>query len=41
MDALNVETSIAEGEQALQALLKFPSENAGKIEVREAASSNG
>jgi hypothetical protein len=36
MDALDVETSIAEGEQALQALLKFTSENAGKLEAHEA-----
>jgi hypothetical protein len=36
MDALDVETSIAEGEQALQALLKFVSENAGKLEAHEA-----
>ena len=36
MDALDVETSIAEGEQALQALLKFASENAGKLEAHEA-----
>jgi len=36
MDALDVETSIAEGEQALQALLQFASENAGKLEAHEA-----
>ena len=36
MDALDVETSIAEGEQALQALLKFASEKAGKLEAHEA-----
>src|SRR5262244_2276375 len=36
MEALDVETSIAEGEQALQALLKFASENAGKLEAHEA-----
>jgi len=36
MDALDVETSIAEGEQALQALLKFASEHAGKLEAHEA-----
>ena len=29
MDALDVETSIAEGEQALQTLLKFVRETAG------------
>ena len=36
MDALDVETSIAEGKQALQALLQFASENAGKLEAHEA-----
>jgi len=36
MDALDVETSIAEGEQALQALLKFASATAGKLEAHEA-----
>ena len=36
MDALDVETSIAEGEQALQALLQFARENAGKLEAHEA-----
>ena len=36
MEALDVETSIAEGEQALQALLQFASENAGKLEAHEA-----
>jgi hypothetical protein len=36
MDALDVEMSMAEGEQALQALLKFVSESAGKIEAHEA-----
>jgi hypothetical protein len=36
MDALEVETSIAEGEQALQALLQFASENAGKLEAHDA-----
>jgi hypothetical protein len=36
MDALDVETSIAEGEQALQALLKFVSESAGRLEAHEA-----
>src|SRR6266850_6008000 len=36
MDALDVETSIAEGEQALQTLLKFVSENAGTLEAHEA-----
>jgi hypothetical protein len=36
MEALDVETSIAEGEQALQALIKFAREHAGKIEAHEA-----
>jgi hypothetical protein len=36
MDALDVETSIAEGEQALQTLLKFVSESAGRLEAQEA-----
>src|SRR5512132_4187852 len=36
MDALDVETSIAEGEQALQTLLKFVSESAGTLEAHEA-----
>jgi hypothetical protein len=36
MDALDVETSIAEGEQALQALLQFASEHAGKLEAHAA-----
>jgi hypothetical protein len=36
MDALEVETSIAEGEQALQALLTFTRETAGKLEAHEA-----
>jgi hypothetical protein len=36
MDALDVETSIAEGEQALQALLTFAREAAGKLEAHEA-----
>jgi hypothetical protein len=36
MDALNVETSIAEGEQALQALIQFARESAGKREAHEA-----
>jgi hypothetical protein len=31
MEALEVETSIAEGEQALQALLKFASAISGKV----------
>ena len=31
MEALDVETSRAEGEQALQALLTFVRENAGKL----------
>jgi hypothetical protein len=36
MDALSVETSIAEGEQALQALIQFARESAGKREAHEA-----
>jgi hypothetical protein len=36
MEALDVETSIAEGEQALQALLQFAREYAGKVEAHEA-----
>jgi hypothetical protein len=36
MDALDVERSIAEGEQALQALMKFVSESAGTLEAHEA-----
>jgi hypothetical protein len=36
MDALEVETSIAAGEQALQALLTFAREAAGKLEAHEA-----
>ena len=36
MDALDVETSIAEGEQALQALLQFAREQAGTLEAHEA-----
>jgi hypothetical protein len=36
LDALDVEMSIAEGEQALQVLLKFVSESAGKLEAHEA-----
>jgi hypothetical protein len=36
MDALDVETSIAEGEQALQALLKFVNESANQREAHEA-----
>ena len=36
MDALDVETSIAEGELALQALLTFARESAGKLEAHEA-----
>ena len=36
MDALDVETSVVEGEQALQALLKFVSESAGRLEAHEA-----
>jgi hypothetical protein len=35
MDALDVETSIAEGEHALQVLLKFVSESAGALEAHE------
>ena len=35
MDALDVERSIAEGEQALQALLKFVGESAGTLEAHE------
>jgi hypothetical protein len=36
MDALEVEMSIAEGEQALQALLQFVRESAGTLEAHEA-----
>ena len=36
MDALDVEMRIAEGEQALQALLKFVTESADQIEAHEA-----
>ena len=36
MDVLDVEESIAEGEQALQTLLKFVSESAGTLEAHEA-----
>jgi hypothetical protein len=36
MDALEVEMSIAEGEQGLQALLQFVRESAGKLEAHEA-----
>ena len=36
MDARDVETSIAEGEQALQTLLQFARETAGKLEAHEA-----
>ena len=36
MEALDVETSRAEGEQALQALLTFVRENAGKLAAHEA-----
>src|SRR5262245_16251894 len=36
MDALAVETRIAEGEQALQALLMFARETAGTLEAHEA-----
>src|SRR5438132_5428549 len=36
MEALDVEVSIAEGEQALQALLQFAREHAGTLEAHEA-----
>src|SRR3989440_5213008 len=36
MEALDVEMSIAEGEQALQALLQFARDNAGTLEAHEA-----
>ena len=36
MEALEVEMSIAEGEQALQALLQFVRESAGKLEAHDA-----
>jgi hypothetical protein len=36
MEALDIEMRIAEGEQALQALLKFVSESAGTLEAHEA-----
>ena len=36
MDALDVEVSIAEGEQALQALLTFVTESANQLEAHEA-----
>jgi hypothetical protein len=36
MDALEVETTIAAGAQALQALRTFAREAAGKLEAREA-----
>ena len=36
MEALDVETSRAEGEQALQALITFVRENAGKLAAHEA-----
>src|SRR5919108_1999403 len=36
MEALDVETSIAEGEQALQALIQFVRKSAGKLEAHEA-----
>ena len=36
MDALDVETSIAEAEQALQALLQFARQDAGTLEAHEA-----
>jgi hypothetical protein len=36
MEALEVEMSIAEGEQALQALITFAREHAGKLEAHEA-----
>ena len=43
MDALEVEMRIAEGEQALQALLKFAREQAGTLDAHaaEQASSSG
>jgi hypothetical protein len=37
MEALEVETRIAEGEQALQALIKFAREHAGTLEAHDAA----
>ena len=40
MDALEVEMNIAEGEQALQALLKFVNEGAGTLEAHEAEKSS-
>jgi hypothetical protein len=36
MEALDIETSIAEGEQALQALITFVRENAGQLAAHEA-----
>jgi len=36
LEALDVETSIAEGEQALQALMQFAREDAGTLEAHEA-----
>ena len=36
MDALEVERSLAEGEQALQALITFASERAGTREAHDA-----
>ena len=36
MEAFEIETRIAEGEQALQALLTFAREKAGTLEVHEA-----
>src|SRR6266705_3407377 len=36
MEALDVETSIAEGEQALQALITFVRDNAGQLAAHEA-----
>jgi hypothetical protein len=36
MEALEVETSIAEGEQALQALIQLAREHAGELEAHEA-----
>jgi hypothetical protein len=36
MDALDVEMSMAEGEQALQVLMQFARESAGKLEAHEA-----
>jgi len=35
MEALDVETSIAEGEQSLQALITFVRDNAGKLAAHQ------